>query len=194
MKRLFLLGMILMLAGCTNTVVTAARTVYHRNGIISSWHNINIKHRADVVIRRYPALLRANVDATVFDHDVLLTGQVPTAKLRRLATQVIKNVDGVDKVINYLRVGPNVSSSVAIQDHWITAKIKSKIVANDTLRPSQVSVTTENREVFLFGIMTKAHIRIAIWLAQHTDGVKRVIPVFRVVHVERAYHEADTSK
>ncbi|MCW5589795.1 MAG: BON domain-containing protein [Legionellales bacterium] len=177
------------LCACS-TVFTAANSVYHRNSLLDSIKTIHINHRINVLIYQHPALHRANVNATTFDHDVLLTGQVPTLQLKQEAQQLAQHVSGVSEVINYLRIAPNVDNATEVHDNWLTTKIKTQIIANDTLHPDQIKIISENGEVFLFGIMTREEADIALRIAKNTQGVKKVIPVFRYIRVDRAYDES----
>ena len=64
----------------------------------------------------------------------------------------------------------------AITDTWITTKIKSDMVNEDSLHDSDVSVHTNNHVVTLSGtVMSTAGLARAVEIAKTTKGVNRVI-------------------
>ena len=65
---------------------------------------------------------------------------------------------------------------VALEDGALTAKIKSKMTLDDTLKGSRIDVDTSSRVVTLNGtVASEAQRRRAVQLARETDGVKDVV-------------------
>ncbi len=93
----------------------------------------------------------ARVVATAYQGKVLLTGQSPNADLTARAKQIAMGVEGTTEVYNEIRQGTPVSLSTASSDTRITTKVRSQLLTSDTVKSSNVKVTTENGEVFLLG-------------------------------------------
>ncbi len=65
-----------------------------------------------------------------------------------------------------------------VQDAWITAKIRSQVVADASIEPRQFKVVTADRIVYLMGdVMPEQGARV-IHVARYTEGVRRVVKLF----------------
>lgn len=109
---------------------------------------------------------------------MLLTGQSPDLSWADRAKQLAADVEGTNVVYNEVRQGEPVDLGTASKDTWITTKVKSKILASDTVKSSSVKVITENGEVFLLGVLTKQEGDAAAKIASETDGVRKVTTAF----------------
>ncbi|KER02209.1 division/outer membrane stress-associated lipid-binding lipoprotein [Photorhabdus temperata] len=121
---------------------------------------------------------RIRVITTAYQGKVLLTGQSPDSSLSDRAKQIASRVDGAHVVYNEIRQGKPVELSTASKDTWVTTKVRSKILASDSVKSTNIKVVTENGEVFLLGILTKQEGNAAAKIASETDGVKRVTTAF----------------
>ena len=116
------------------------------------------------------------IDLAVFHRDVLLTGHVPSRALRKEANARVAEISGVRKQFNQLAIGSGLDNTV--EDAWITAKIRSQVVADAKIEPRQFKVVTADRIVYLMGdVMPDQGARV-IHVATHTDGVRRVVKLF----------------
>jgi hyperosmotically inducible protein len=67
-------------------------------------------------------------------------------------------------------------AGAALDDGALTAKIKSKMVLDDTVKAAKINVDTVNGVVTVRGtVHTEAERRRAIQLARETNGVKQVV-------------------
>lgn len=123
----------------------------------------------------------ARVVATAYQGKVLLTGQSPNADLTARAKQIAMGVEGTTEVYNEIRQGTPVSLSTASSDTWITTKVRSQLLTSDTVKSSNVKVTTENGEVFLLGLVTQQEGQSAAQIASQVSGVKHVTTAFTYV-------------
>ncbi len=121
------------------------------------------------------------------DGVVTLSGTVPSETEKNKAEGIAKNTDGVNRVVNDIKVNPeslgatNVEKKVgeatksvgeAVSDTAILAKLKAKLLA-DGITGTNVDVT--NGEVVLKGKVDDAQKKAkAEELAKNTDGVKGV--------------------
>lgn len=112
---------------------------------------------------------------------MLLTGQSPSTDLAARAKQIAMGVEGTAEVYNEIRQGTPVSLSTASSDTWITTKVRSQLLTSDTVKSSNVKVTTENGEVFLLGLVTQQEAQSAAQIASQVSGVKHVTTAFTFV-------------
>jgi osmotically-inducible protein OsmY len=116
---------------------------------------------------------------------VLLTGQVSSEKLRIELGSIVKNVPGVKDVYNQTTVTSPTSPLMHVNDAWITAKIKTQLIAANEIDPSQIKVITEQGTVYLMGIVLPEQADIATEIAKTTSGVEKVVKVFSYIHISK---------
>ncbi|PLK58416.1 osmotically-inducible protein OsmY [Candidatus Palibaumannia cicadellinicola] len=181
---LLLLCTCLMLPGCVGTVVVgttamATKIAIDPRTLGTQVDDYTLKARVANALAKDKQLKKeARVINTTYQSKVLLTGQAPTIALAERAKQITKDVDGTTVIYNEIRQGKPVSLVRALIDIWITIKIRSQLLAHEAVKSSNVKVTTENGEVFLFGLVTHAEGKTAAEIASRVSGVKHVIIAF----------------
>jgi osmotically-inducible protein OsmY len=126
-----------------------------------------------------------HVNATSYNRQVLLTGEVPDAAARAEAERIAAGVPNVRRVINELTIGGVSSLASRGADAAITTQVKSRFVGNEKFSAIHVKVTTEASVVYLMGLVTREEAEAAVEVARTTRGVARVVKVFEYVTVER---------
>ena len=171
-----------LLQGCVNFAMTSANVVYHRQ----SWQHTATDYW--IVLQANQALdadiqlaKNSHLNVTSFNQVVLLTGDATTTTFRQRAADIVCKVSSVLRVYNAIRVGAPLTSAQTLQDSWITTKIKSKFIANNSLDPSKIKVITQDGTVYLMGVITRDAADIAVGLARNTSGVKNVVKIFYYV-------------
>ncbi len=125
-----------------------------------------------------------SIATTVFNHKVLLTGQVTSAALRTKATSLASSVDGVREVYDQIEViNPPVVSS-APPNLVLSTKVKSRMVGVKGLNALHVTITSDRGVVYLMGLVTPAEADIATHIAATTADVKRVVRLFELLPAE----------
>jgi hyperosmotically inducible protein len=120
-----------------------------------------------------PTLSDDKIEVRVDGKLVTLKGKVDS-DAERLQAVKLAHVQGIDVVDDQLKVGSSGVKNV-MEDSAITATLKTQYTANSTLRGETISVDTNNGVVTLKGtVKSEATRRMAVDLAQTTDGVKRV--------------------
>ncbi|MBI4248647.1 MAG: BON domain-containing protein [Elusimicrobia bacterium] len=72
--------------------------------------------------------------------------------------------------------GQDQSASETLSDQWITAKIKSKLIADKTVQARSINVDTVRGVVTLRGTLSSRKERKrAVAIARETQGVKKVV-------------------
>ncbi|MEC5319941.1 division/outer membrane stress-associated lipid-binding lipoprotein [Brenneria populi subsp. brevivirga] len=178
------LSIALLLQGCVGAVVVGSAAVATKSAtdprtVGTQVDDGTLELRVTNAISKDEQLKKeARVVATAYQGKVLLTGQAPTTELSNRAKQIALGVEGAAEVYNEIRQGNPVSLGTASMDTWITTKVRSQILASDTVKSSNVKVTTENGEVFLLGLVTQREGASAAEIASKVSGVKHVTTAF----------------
>jgi osmotically-inducible protein OsmY len=125
-----------------------------------------------------------NIEAVSYNATVLLVGQAPTASLKQQAKKEVESIANVKKVYNQIRIAAPISFFARRNDEFVTSKVKSSMIFTENFPSGKVKVVTENNEVFLLGLVTKAEADKAVEIARNVDGVSRVIKVFEIIEDE----------
>ncbi|BEM59832.1 osmotically-inducible protein OsmY [Serratia marcescens] len=177
----------LLLQGCIAGVVVgsaavATKTATDPRSVGTQVDDGTLEARVENALSKDQQLKKeARVVATAYQGKVLLTGQSPSADLTARAKQIAMGVEGTTEVYNEIRQGTPVSLSTASSDTWITTKVRSQLLTSDTVKSSNVKVTTENGEVFLLGLVTQQEGQSAAQIASQVSGVKHVTTAFTYV-------------
>jgi osmotically-inducible protein OsmY len=121
---------------------------------------------------------KAHISITSYNYVLLLTGETPTAAMRDHAVNIARHVDKVRKVYNEIVVAPPTTVKSRSTDAWITAQVKAKLLGIKEVSAATIKVVTENRSVYLLGIVSHAEAQRATEAARFVNGVARVIALF----------------
>ncbi len=185
-KGLLLLS-ILLLQGCIGAVVVGSAVVATKSTtdprtVGTQLDDNTLQIRIGNALNKDQQLKKqTRVIATTYQGKVLLTGQAPTTELIHLAKQIAAGVEGVAEIYNEIRKGTPVDFRTISSDAWITTKVRSQLLAGDTVKSSHMKVATENGEVFLLGLLSQQEGQSAAKIASKISGVKKVITAFTYV-------------
>lgn len=117
---------------------------------------------------------------------VYLTGNVDSDVDKRLAGELVRNIDGVKKVDNQLTVMDEKQQSSDLKQDLVDSKIATVVKTSLLLEPdvngSNINVDVEQGVVTLKGkVESDAMRQLALLLAKHTDDVKKVDDQLNVV-------------
>lgn len=125
-----------------------------------------------------------DIDTEVEDGHVTLSGTVGTEDQRQMAEEVALGIEGVSAVDNQLMVEADTGTPEAVAyddggsavgDAALTAKVKSKLVGDDTIEGTDIDVDTEGSVVTLRGrVSTEEQRTRALELAREVDDVQSV--------------------
>jgi osmotically-inducible protein OsmY len=122
-----------------------------------------------------------SVSITSYNHNVLLTGQVPDDATKAKVEEIIKDVPKVNKIYNEVTVSGVPSLTSEANDSGITAKIKTSLMDGKGVNFNHVKVVTEAGVVYLMGLLTHAEADEAAKVAAETGGVVRVVKVVEYI-------------
>jgi osmotically-inducible protein OsmY len=178
----FSTALVLSLSGCAAALVGATAVgvsaATDTRSIGTQIDDQTIEVRVITALKGDDRLDDSRVQVVSFNRSVLLLGQVTNSSLRDLASHIVRNTQGVDRVHNELKVAPVISLGQISKDTYITSKIKAKFIANENIKTSDIKVVTENGEVALMGLVERDIARQAIDIARNINGVTRVIDAF----------------
>ena len=172
---------VLLLQGCFGTAVSGMSAFYDRYNIQHKLSDQKIALMVVNEIKNEPQLENSRIEVSCFDHQVLLSGQEQTNELRNKASEIAASVVGVEHVYNFIEKRKPIDTSQLLRDSWLTAKIKSKIIADAKMDPGKIKVITENSTVYLLGVLTRKQADLSVEVARFTPGVKHVVKIFKYV-------------
>lgn len=181
-----LLALMLMLTSCARVLdVTTSEPIYVHPGKRTLGAKIDDRHIETIakvnMHKAHKGLFEGRVAVDSHNAVVLLTGQVATSELVKLAGATVEKINTVRQVHNELQVGPIAPLSVRTHDTWLTTKIKTQLLADSDIPGSRVQVITEAGTVFLMGMLSRREADRVTDIARTTSGVKKVVKVFEYI-------------
>ncbi|HEX7044797.1 MAG TPA: BON domain-containing protein [Burkholderiales bacterium] len=169
--------------GCAPLMVagagTAAVAAHDRRTVGAFVDDQAIELKAGSAIRTDQALAsEVHINVTSMNGIVLLTGEAPTSELRDRVLAKVREIDGIRRVVNEIRIAPPSALSARTHDGWLTAKVKTRLMHTENIDSTRVKVVTENDVVYLMGLVTRAEADTASTAAAKVGGVARVVKLF----------------
>ncbi|TWH77537.1 osmotically-inducible protein OsmY [Azomonas agilis] len=180
-------SLLLSLIGCTSVVnATHDEPIQDDRGTRTLGRKIDdslIETKASVNISKaHPELESAShIIVASYNGIVLLAGQTPRQELKRLAEQAVASIQGVRGVRNELQITNPSSALARSTDAWLTTRIKSVMLTDNSISSARIRVITENGIVYLMGLVTRPEADRATNAAQGVSGVQRIVRVFEYI-------------
>jgi osmotically-inducible protein OsmY len=133
----------------------------------------------DLVARDPMLREHAHINATSFNGQLLLTGEVPSQMSKDQLAQQAARLQKVTVVKNELVVGTPSDSNSRTIDTATTSRVKSRLLSE--LKGglgNHIKVITESGTVYLMGLVSKSEADQAVAIARTTKGVQRIVKVF----------------
>lgn len=119
--------------------------------------------------------------AVSYNGFVLLAGQVANEALKEKAANVVRDIRHVRRIYNELEVAAPTAPLVRTSDVWITAKIKSSLLAGSDTPGLRTKVVTENGVVYLMGMVSREEADRLATASAGISGVQRVVRLFEII-------------
>ncbi len=188
MRRLVILLTVLNLSGCAGLFVAGAATtaniVTDTRTTKQIWQDNNIEFEVAAMGNKPPFKGNSRVLANSYNGTVVLMGQARTQALINDLSNRTRQLAGVKVIHNQVKAKEPLSVTQISNDSWITTKVKSALLTDEQLTGTKIKVITEDREVFLFGYVTRQQGERATDIARHIIGVKQVIKGFQYGEVK----------
>jgi osmotically-inducible protein OsmY len=129
-------------------------------------------------------LERVHINATSYNRQVLLTGEVPSEADKQRAQEIVGRVENVRSIVNELAVLGNATLTSRSSDALVTGRVKASMVDAKDLYANAFKVVTERGTTYLMGRVTQREATRATEIARSTPGVQRVVRVFEIISEE----------
>ena len=180
---LFLAGFVISLQGCTGLVVAGGATAgamandprssgaYIDDEVIE-WKIIDALGKDEDIYKQ------THLNATSYNGVVLLTGEIPTEEMRLRVDEKIMAINGVRQLHDETTIATPSSMMSRSGDTWITSKVKTALLTDDTKMGSRTKVVTDKGVVYLMGIVSPQQADKLTDIARRVGGVQKVVKVF----------------
>ncbi len=112
---------------------------------------------------------------------VLLSGEATTGELRDRVITLVREIPGIRRIVNEIRVAEPRAFAYTTNDGWITGKVKAKLLGTEGLPSSQIKVVTENSVVYLMGLVKQKEGDMAAEATRTVGGITRVVKLFEYI-------------
>ena len=120
--------------------------------------------------------LFVEINTTVLEGRVLLTGLVDNQELRIEAVRLVWEIEGVREVINEIEIGNRESIKDYAKDLWINTQARGVAAKTLGLRAVAYNFETINGKIYIAGITTKPdHLDTLIESLKTIKGVKEIV-------------------
>ena len=183
-----LITLILPLVGCIPSIVLAASAAGATLGgaVIydqRTYRTMSQDHNARSTIQYFldncpPLKVQSHIIVSVFNNVALLAGQAKIPEIRDRAYQIVERVPHIRRIYNEITIGSPLSPIQQATDSWITTKTRIAMLGKAGLHSSNFKVVTENRVVYLLGVVSPQQAAMAADIARQISGVGKVVKVF----------------
>ncbi len=122
-----------------------------------------------------------HVNATVYNRQVLLTGEVPDLATRNSVDARVATLPNIRLMVNDIQVAGKSSLTSRSNDAFITGKVKASLVDAQDIFANSFKVTTEAGVVYLMGLVTEREANRAAQVAAGVPGVVKVVKVVELI-------------
>lgn len=174
-----------LLSGCLGLsgAWTGASLVYDRHELYKKMNDYQLVAEANRALYYHDKIFKqygCSIDIAAFNGDLLIVGHVPNTKLREELDRRIARKPGYRRLFNQIAVGRFEDSTA--EDGWITAKIRSQMLADANIDPHQFKVITSDRVVYLMGDALPEDAKRIVDISRQTQGVVRVVKLLKYYH------------
>ncbi len=137
----------LMLTGCVGIQLNPQERTFFK-----AVDDLNIQTEFNARLIGESGALFANVNSTVIEGRLHITGTVPTQADRQKVTRIAWSIPAVTEVVNDIEVTTDTGLVEAARDRWITARLRTLMIGDSRIRDSNYAIDTENGVIYLNGI------------------------------------------
>ena len=118
----------------------------------------------------------SDVDLTVYEGRLMLTGAMPTEEGRAKLLANAWKAEGVDQVIDEIKIDEKTSFGQGFEDTRIDQTLRAKLLADADVTSGDYKIAVSNAIIYLIGsTRTQAELDEALRLASTIGGVKKVV-------------------
>ncbi len=177
---------LLLLSGCATTVsAIRVNPIEQDEGsrTLGTWVNDqSIETIVAVNISKSHAdMAHATIGVVSFNGYVLLTGKVPSERMKTLAQETAHQVHHVRRVFNELTVSNENSVLSRSRDALVTASVKTRMITTHGFPADRIKIVTDNGVVYLLGLVTPEEADQAVEITVGTAGVQEIVKIFEYI-------------
>jgi osmotically-inducible protein OsmY len=166
--RILVLALSVQLAGCVGIQFNP-----QERNFLAAVDDLNIQTEFNARLIGESGALFANVNSTVIEGRLHITGTVPAQADRQKVTRIAWTIPAVKEVVNDIEVTTETGLVEAARDRWITARLRALMIGDTAIRDSNYAIDTENGIIYLNGI------------AQNREELERVLDYAKSVSEAR---------
>ena len=180
---LLLVGFAVILQGCASVIIAGGATAgamandRRTSGAYIDDETIEWKI-IDVLYQDEQIDQQTHLNATSYNGIVLLTGEIPNQEMRAKIDEKIRSVQGVRQLHDETSIAAPSSMMSRSGDTWITSKVKTAMLTDDTDMGARTKVVTDKGVVYLMGIVSPQEADKLTEIARRVGGVQKVVKVF----------------
>jgi len=179
-RALILIAGFLPLTGCVATAIGAAGAVgvatLQEKTLGESLDDANASNQLKTRLLAAGPRRFTEVDVEVAGKVALLTGRVSTQEDRMQAERIAWEVGLIDDVANEIQVRQEGGVRQNVNDEWITARVRSRLLTDGAVKGINVNIETYDGTVYLMGIArSEDELRKIAEHASVVRGVKEVV-------------------
>jgi len=178
---------LIMLAGCSpiglalGTGATLGIASAREGGISGTAKDLKIKALISDKWFKYDLGTFTKLNMTINEGRVLITGVVQNPDDRVEAVRLAWQVEGVNQVINEIRVAEGEGLPGYVRDQWITTRLRTVLTFDRDVHSINYSIDTVAGTVYLMGVARhQMELNKVIETARATTHVKQVISYVRM--------------
>ncbi|KAF1010168.1 MAG: hypothetical protein E5299_01747 [Burkholderia gladioli] len=122
-----------------------------------------------------------DVNVTVFNRHVLLTGEVLNDASKQRAEEIVRAINNVNAIVNELAVQPVATLSDHTNDSYLEGRVKTALIAEKGISANDFKVVCERGDVYLLGLVTVEEGNRGADVASRVPGVVQVVKVFQYI-------------
>ena len=184
--KVWVVAFCVLLGGCQffGMIANGAHRLYNivadDRSSTDGWSDVQINMGVRDALAERQAALIVDVEVTVFEGAVLLTGVVPKTEVLNDILTATWSVPGVRKVYNYVRVGPAPVMADTAAEAALASRIKTQLGLTAGIESANYKLILENGTVYLMGVCAgdEEYARVQSIL-KHTDGVDKIVYLMR---------------
>jgi osmotically-inducible protein OsmY len=123
----------------------------------------------------------SNISINSYNERVLITGQAKDENVKAQIIDTIKNIPKVRTIYNEVVIAQPESFRSSSYDTWLTTKVKANLAGDSRVNPLNVKVTTENKTVYLMGLVSPEEADAATEITRKISGVAKVVKLFEYI-------------
>lgn len=170
-RYLVVIAATLSLGGCLGVQVNT-----QERSFFTALDDLNMQIELNARLIGESGALFANVNSTVIEGRIHVSGTVPSPDQRILVTRIAWSIPRVTEVVNDIEVTIATGLADTALDRWTTAQVRSLILSDISVRDSNYTIDTESAVVYIHGIaQNHTEMERVLVHARSVSEAKRVV-------------------